>query len=78
MLTTRYGSLNRTGTDGGGTIGNNSDLKAATSERIGHLWRQLASRQIRNPNVDFGIINHPRDMPTAMIVHNGQAAIDGI
>ncbi|KAI7363470.1 hypothetical protein KC354_g6465 [Hortaea werneckii] len=29
----RYGSANRTGTDGGGTIGNSSDPKAATSEQ---------------------------------------------
>ncbi|KAI6831201.1 hypothetical protein KC365_g4825 [Hortaea werneckii] len=35
-----------TGTDGGGTIGNNSDLKAATSEQFGHLWRQPAYRQM--------------------------------
>ncbi|RMY65216.1 hypothetical protein D0863_09269 [Hortaea werneckii] len=33
----RYGSANRTGTDGGGTIGNSSDPKAATSEQCGYL-----------------------------------------
>ena len=74
----RYGSLNSTGTDGGSTIGNNSDPKAATSEQFGHFWRQLASRHIYNPNVIFGINNEPHDMPTAMILRNNQAAIDGI
>ncbi|KAI7160948.1 hypothetical protein KC349_g3157 [Hortaea werneckii] len=54
----RYGSLDSTGTDGGGIIGNNSG--------------------IYNPNVNFGINNQPHDMPTAMILRNGQAAIDGI
>ncbi|KAI7549220.1 hypothetical protein KC331_g3936 [Hortaea werneckii] len=33
----RYGSANRTGTDGGGTICNTSDPKAATSEQFGYL-----------------------------------------
>ncbi|KAI7288158.1 hypothetical protein KC345_g87 [Hortaea werneckii] len=74
----RYGSLNSTGTDGGSTIGNNSDPKAATSEQFGHFWRQLASRHRYNPNVIFGINNEPHDMPTAMILRNNQAAIDGI
>ncbi|KAI7512357.1 hypothetical protein KC347_g2543 [Hortaea werneckii] len=74
----RYGSLNSTGADGGTTIGNNSDPKAATSGQFGHFWRQLASRHIYNPNVIFGINNEPHDMPTAMIFRNNQAAIDGI
>ncbi|RMY69373.1 hypothetical protein D0864_11125 [Hortaea werneckii] len=37
-----------------------------------------SSRHIYNPNVMFGINNEPHDMPTAMILRNNQAAIDGI
>jgi endoglucanase len=62
----------------GSVIGNTSDLNAATTAQFGKFWEELAGRFKNNPNVIFGIMNEPHDMPTSLVLRDDQAAIDGI
>ncbi|EMC98736.1 glycoside hydrolase family 5 protein [Baudoinia panamericana UAMH 10762] len=62
----------------GSIIGNTADPAAATTAQFQAFWHELASRYIFNPNVIFGIMNEPHDMPTELILANDQAAINGI
>ncbi|KAF2639495.1 endoglucanase 1 [Massarina eburnea CBS 473.64] len=62
----------------GSIIGNTSDPKAATTASLAAFWGELSKRFITNPNVIFGIMNEPHDMPTQLILDNDQAIIDSI
>jgi endoglucanase len=62
----------------GSVIGNTSDTKAATTESLAAFWAELSTRFIINPNVIFGIMNEPHDMPTSLVLQNDQAMIDAI
>ncbi|KAH7084483.1 endoglucanase 1 [Paraphoma chrysanthemicola] len=62
----------------GSVIGNASDPKAATTENLAAFWAELSTRFVINPNVIFGIMNEPHDMPTSLILQNDQAMIDAI
>ena len=62
----------------GSIIGNTSDTKAATTENLATFWSTLSTRFIANPNVIFGIMNEPHDMPTSLVLQNDQAMIDAI
>jgi endoglucanase len=62
----------------GSVIGNTSDPKAATTAQFGKFWGGLVGRFKDNPNVIFGIMNEPHDMPTSLVLQDDQAAIDGI
>jgi endoglucanase len=62
----------------GSVIGNTSDTKAATTKDLAAFWGELSMRFISNPNVIFGIMNEPHDMPTALVLQNDQAMIDAI
>ncbi|KAG8785646.1 hypothetical protein FRC12_017321 [Ceratobasidium sp. 428] len=62
----------------GSVIGNTTDIKAATTAQFGAFWKELARRFVNNPKVIFGLMNEPHDMPTALVLKNNQAAVDGI
>ncbi|SPQ21567.1 527d8d77-a4a9-4c69-9b9f-50e02667cd75 [Thermothielavioides terrestris] len=62
----------------GSVIGNSSDPTAATTAQFGEFWGELARRFADNEKVIFGLMNEPHDMPSALLVANLQAAIDGI
>jgi endoglucanase len=62
----------------GSVIGNTSDPHAATTANIADLWAQLACRFKHNPNIIFGIMNEPHDMPTSLVLKNNQAMVDAI
>ncbi|KAF1850442.1 glycoside hydrolase family 5 protein [Cucurbitaria berberidis CBS 394.84] len=62
----------------GSIIGNTSDPKAATTSNLATFWTALSTRFITNPNVIYGIMNEPHDMPTSLILQNNQAAINAI
>lgn len=62
----------------GSVIGNTTDTKAATTEDLAAFWSELSTRFITNPNVIFGIMNEPHDMPTSLVLKNDQAMIDSI
>ncbi|KAF2261304.1 glycoside hydrolase, partial [Lojkania enalia] len=62
----------------GSIIGNSSDSSAATTEQLASFWSELATRFVSNPNVIFGIMNEPHDMPTSLVLTNDQAMIDAI
>lgn len=62
----------------GSVIGNISDTKAATTESLAAFWAELSRRFIINPNVIFGIMNEPHDMPTSLVLENNQAMINAI
>ncbi|KAK3629165.1 hypothetical protein LTR56_017813 [Elasticomyces elasticus] len=62
----------------GSVIGNTSDPAAATTLQFQHFWNELAGRYKNNKHVIFGIMNEPHDMPTSLVLHNDQAAINGI
>ncbi|KAF2028343.1 glycoside hydrolase [Setomelanomma holmii] len=62
----------------GNVIGNTSDNKVATTENLADFWKELSTRFIINPNVIFGIMNEPHDMPTALVLQNHQAMTDAI
>lgn len=62
----------------GSIIGNSSDPKAATTENLAAFWAELAKRFVSNPNIIFGIMNEPHDMPTELVLSNNQAMINAI
>jgi endoglucanase len=62
----------------GSIIGNTSDSKASTTENLASFWSELSKRFLSNPNVIFGIMNEPHDMPTELVLSNDQAMIDAI
>lgn len=62
----------------GSVIGNSSDENAASTEQLAAFWAELATRFISNPNVIFGIMNEPHDMPTDLVLTNDQAMINAI
>ncbi|KAJ4364405.1 hypothetical protein N0V83_008999 [Neocucurbitaria cava] len=62
----------------GSIIGNTNDTKAATTQNLATFWSALSTRFITNPNVIFGIMNEPHDMPTSLILANNQAMINAI
>ncbi|KAK4541904.1 hypothetical protein LTR36_007268 [Oleoguttula mirabilis] len=62
----------------GSVIGNTTDPAAATTAQFQKFWQELAGRYKKNPNVIFGIMNEPHDMPTSLVLQNDQAAITGI
>jgi endoglucanase len=62
----------------GSIIGNTSDPTAATTENLADFWAALAKRFVSNPNVIYGIMNEPHDMPTSLVLTNNQAMIDAI
>ncbi|KAH6501173.1 hypothetical protein HBI55_049230 [Parastagonospora nodorum] len=62
----------------GSVIGNASDTKAATTENLAAFWTELSTRFLVNPNVIFGIMNEPHDMPTSLVLKNNQAMINAI
>jgi endoglucanase len=62
----------------GSVIGNTSDTKAASTEDFAAFWAELSTRLKYNPNVIYGVMNEPHDMPTALVLHNNQAAINAI
>ncbi|KAF2122318.1 glycoside hydrolase superfamily [Lophiotrema nucula] len=62
----------------GSIIGNSSDPKSSTTENLASFWSELSTRFMSNPNVIFGIMNEPHDMPTELILTNDQASIDAI
>lgn len=62
----------------GSVIGNTSDPAAASTSQFQTFWNELAGRYKHNPNVIFGIMNEPHDMPTSLVLQNDQAAINGI
>jgi endoglucanase len=62
----------------GSIIGNTTDPKAATTEHLAAFWAELSTRFKTNPNVIFGIMNEPHDMPTSLVLKNDQAMIDAI
>lgn len=62
----------------GSIIGNSSDPKAASTEDLAAFWGELSKRFMTNPNVIFGIMNEPHDMPTSLVLQNDQAMIDAI
>ena len=62
----------------GSVIGNSSDPKAAKTHQFCIFWNELAGRYVDNEKVIFGIMNEPHDMPTALVLKNDQAAINGI
>lgn len=62
----------------GSIIGNTSDPKASSTENLAAFWGELSKRFMTNPNVIYGIMNEPHDMPTSLILENDQAMIDAI
>jgi endoglucanase len=62
----------------GSVIGNTSDPKAATTENLAAFWAEMSTRFKTNPNVIYGIMNEPHDMPTELVLKNDQAIIDAI
>jgi endoglucanase len=62
----------------GSIIGNTSDPKASTTTSLASFWSELSTRFLTNPNVIYGIMNEPHDMPTELILSNNQAMIDSI
>lgn len=62
----------------GSVIGNTSDPTAATTQEFAEFWAEMAYRFKYNPNVIFGIMNEPHDMPTQLVFDNDQAAIHAI
>jgi aryl-phospho-beta-D-glucosidase BglC (GH1 family) len=62
----------------GSVIGNASDPTAATTAQFGAFWGELGRRFASNEKVIFGLMNEPHDMPSALLVQNLQAAVDGI
>ncbi|KAF2799838.1 glycoside hydrolase family 5 protein, partial [Melanomma pulvis-pyrius CBS 109.77] len=62
----------------GSIIGNSSDPKASTTAQLASFWTELSTRFVQNPNVIFGLMNEPHDMPTELILTNDQAMIDAI
>ncbi|KAK3377529.1 glycoside hydrolase superfamily [Podospora didyma] len=62
----------------GSVIGNASDPTAATTAQFGAFWGELAKRFASNEKVIFGLMNEPHDMPSALLLANLQAAVDGI
>jgi len=62
----------------GSVIGNTSDPKSATTESIAAFWGEMSTRFKSNPNVIYGIMNEPHDMPTELVLKNDQAIIDAI
>ncbi|KAF1952331.1 glycoside hydrolase [Byssothecium circinans] len=62
----------------GSIIGNTSDPKAASTTALAAFWGELSKRFMTNPNVIFGIMNEPHDMPTQLVLANDQAMINSI
>ncbi|KAF2010296.1 glycoside hydrolase family 5 protein [Aaosphaeria arxii CBS 175.79] len=62
----------------GSIIGDSSDPQAATAEDLAEFWSELSTRFLSNPNVIFGIMNEPHDMPTELVLANDQAVINAI
>lgn len=62
----------------GSVIGNTSDPTAATTAQFGEFWEELTGRFKDNPNVIFGLMNEPHDMPPSLVLVNDQAVIEGI
>jgi endoglucanase len=62
----------------GSIIGNTTDPKAATTENLAAFWTEMSIRFKTNPNVIYGIMNEPHDMPTSLVLKNDQAIIDSI
>lgn len=62
----------------GSIIGNTSDSQAASTENLAAFWSEIAKRFVTNPNVIFGIMNEPHDMPTSLVLQNDQAMIDAV
>ncbi|ORY18562.1 endoglucanase 1 [Clohesyomyces aquaticus] len=62
----------------GSIIGNTTDPKSASTAQLASFWGELSTRFKSNPNVIFGIMNEPHDMPTELVLANDQASIDAI
>jgi endoglucanase len=62
----------------GSIIGNSSDPKASSTDNLASFWSTLAKRFVSNPNVIYGIMNEPHDMPTELVLTNDQAMINAI
>ncbi|KAF2279346.1 glycoside hydrolase [Westerdykella ornata] len=61
-----------------GSVIGSADPSAATTQQLAHFWYALSERFVSNPNVIFGLMNEPHEMPTSLVLANNQASINAI